>query len=243
MLLPQEETLDHITPDLRPLAWNLDELIPDPENANTHDARNIAAISESFVLYGQRTPFTVNRKTNYIEKGNGGYMAAKMLGWRKVAVVWTDDDRLTSLAYGVVDNRTSAMSRPNYAQTGAHLRELQAANYPMMKFWSNEEAMPLLRGEFQPAEITDENFDPGLQKGRAINKISASERLRFDAIAKFIRIQNKKPLTDGAVVEILCTEYAKTHLNEIEKSMVMVSEDEMPHQTEQQSAALSLDEE
>jgi len=214
--LPQEQTLDHILPSLRPLAVDIDTLLPDPENARKHDARNIKMIAESFTRFGQRTPFTVNRNTNFIQKGNGGYMAAKLLGWTMVAVVWTEDDRPASLAYGLIDNRTSDTSTTNYSQTGKHLRELQTQNYEMMEFWTPEEAMPLLRGEFTKPEITDEVFDPGLQRGRAISKISASERITVDRAIAFVRSKSKKPLTEGTALDLICGEYMAMHINELD---------------------------
>lgn len=217
--LPQEKTLDHILPDLQQLAVDIDILLPDPENARKHDQRNILMIAESFVKYGQRTPFTVNRKTNYIQKGNGGYMAAKLLGWKWVAVVWTDDERHDSIAYGIIDNRTSDTSTNDYNQTGKHLRELKAVEYEMGKFWTPDEMMPLVREGFVKPEITDEVFDPGLQRGRAISKISASERIAVDKAITFVRTQSKKPLTEGAALEMICGEFMSYHIIEVDNNM------------------------
>lgn len=232
--LPQEITLDHILPSLRPLAVDIDTLIPDPENARKHDTRNIKMIAESFVRFGQRTPFTVNRKTNYIQKGNGSYMAARLVGWKMVAVVWTEDERADSLAYGLIDNRTSDTSTTNYSQTGKHLRELEAGGYEMMQFWTPEEAMPLLRGEFTRPEISDEVFDPGLQRGRAISKISASERITVDRAISFIRSQSKKPLTEGAALDLICGEFMANHINEVDNETQTAMDVE-------QATALSLE--
>lgn len=234
LLVPVEKSLDHILPDLRPMAVDIDTLIPDPENARKHDMRNIKMIAESFVRFGQCTPFTANSKTKYIEKGNGSYMAAKLLGWRWVAVVWTDHERVESLAYGVIDNRTSDTSTNDYSKTGSHLRELQAANYEMSAFWTEEESLPLLRGEYTKAVISDEEFDPGLQKGRAISKISASERITVDRAIAFVRSKSKKPLTEGAALDLVCGEFMALHINEVDND----TQKEMD-----KSTALSLDEE
>lgn len=235
--LPQEKNLDHILPDLRHLAVDIDILLPDPENARKHDPRNIKMIAESFLRFGQRTPFTANRKTNYVQKGNGGYMAAKLIGWRWVAVAWTDDERKESIAYGIIDNRTSDTSTNDYSQTGKHLRELQSVNYEMSQFWSSEEMMPLVRGEFVKPEITDEVFDPGLQRGRAISKISASERIVVDKAVAFVRSQSKKPLTEGAALELICSEFMSYHIIEVDNNMQQTME------TAAAATALSLDDE
>jgi len=234
LTIPQDVTLDHIIADLRDKAAMMDILILDPENARKHDQRNLKMIAESLYRFGQRTPLTVNRKTNFIQKGNGTYMAAKMLGWVVIAVVWTDDEREDSIAYSLVDNRTSDTSTTDYSQAGKHLRELQASNYEMMQFWTPEEAMPLLRGEFIKAGISDEVFDPGLQKGRAISKISASERISVDRAMAFVRAKSKKPLTDGAALELICGEFMAIHINELDNA----TQDAM-----ESSDALSLDDE
>ena len=81
----------HISVDLRALASEMDTLIPDADNARKHDSRNLKVIAESLKRFGQRTPIVVNRKNKVILKGNGTYTAAKMLGWKQIAVVWVDD--------------------------------------------------------------------------------------------------------------------------------------------------------
>ncbi|SRR5260370_22508795 len=211
--------LSHILPELRPLARPMAELIPDPENARKHDLRNLKMIAESLMRFGQCTPLKVNKKTGYIEKGNGTYMAAKMLGWTMIAWVWSDLERQDALAYGLIDNRTSDTSTTDYGQTGATLRELQAADYPMFQFWTEEEAMPLLRSEFQKAEISDEKFDPGLQRGRAIVKISASERISVDKAVAFIRSKSKRSVTEGTALAQICEEFIALHVNEFDNAV------------------------
>lgn len=223
-LIPQEQTLDHILPDLRPLAVDMSGLILDPENARKHDARNIRMIAESLQMFGQRTPLTVNRFTNFIAKGNGTYMAARLLGWTVIAAVWADDDRHNAIAYGLIDNRTSDTSSTNYSQTGKHLRELSAANYPMLKFWTEEEALPLIRTEFVKPAVTDEVFDAGLQKGRAITKISATERLGIDQAIAFVRSQSRRSVTEGAALAQICGEYMAMHINELDNAVQQTME-------------------
>jgi len=39
----------------------IDGLVPDPQNARTHDEANLASIAASLARYGQRTPLVVNR--------------------------------------------------------------------------------------------------------------------------------------------------------------------------------------
>lgn len=101
--------LDHIIPDLRPLAVPLDDVNLDAANARTgHDLDRIAA---SLHRYGQRKPIVVNRSEgNKIEAGNGTWQAAKSLGWTHIAAVFVEDDPMTAVGYGIADNRLGDLS-------------------------------------------------------------------------------------------------------------------------------------
>jgi hypothetical protein len=200
--------LDHILPSLRSLAVPMDILLLDPENARDHDPRNIKVIAGSLTGFKQRTTLTANRLTGHIEKGNGTYMSAKLLGWQWIAVAWTEDDEITATAYGLVDNRSSDLSTNNYQQTGKNLRKLKQAEHPMLELmYTDEEAMPLLREDFQAAPLSDEQFDATMLKGRAIRKLTASERLVIDQAIELCRAKSSKALTEGSALEMICKEF------------------------------------
>jgi hypothetical protein len=99
--------LAHITPDLRPLAGPIGELVLDPANARTHDDKNLAGVGGSMRVYTQRTPIVVNRRNNVILKGNGTVLAARKLAWSHLAIVWVDDDASTAAGYSIADNRAA----------------------------------------------------------------------------------------------------------------------------------------
>lgn len=199
--------LSHIIPDLQALAVPMDILVLDPENARDHDPRNIKVVGASMVAFGQRTPLTVNKKTNLIEKGNGTYMAAQLLDWKYIAVVWADDDEHTAMAYSLADNRSSDLSRMNYQQAGKNMRALKAVNHPILEImYEEEEALPLYREEFQPAPISEDNFDTGILRGRPV-KVTAAERLAIDKAVELCRAKSPKALKEGGCLEIICNEY------------------------------------
>ena len=101
--------LDHIIPDLRPLAIHLDDLKLDAANARTGHA--LDRIAASLHRYGQRKPVVVNRSEgNKIEAGNGTWQAAKSLGWSHIAAVFVEDDPMTAVGYGIADNRLGDLS-------------------------------------------------------------------------------------------------------------------------------------
>jgi ParB-like chromosome segregation protein Spo0J len=49
----------------------LDDLVPDPANARTHDVRNLDAIRGSLARFGQVEPIVVQRGTRRIVGGHG----------------------------------------------------------------------------------------------------------------------------------------------------------------------------
>ena len=78
----------------------------DPDNAVTHDARNIEDIAASLQRFGQRTP-VVLRQDGVVIKGNGTVLAARSLGWDKINAVRCELVGVEAKAYAIADNRTA----------------------------------------------------------------------------------------------------------------------------------------
>lgn len=116
----------HIAADLRPLARSVDEAKLDPANENVHDEGSIAAIAASLKRFKQRTPIVVNKKTGFIAKGNGTWLAARKLGWTKLAIVFVTDDASTHTGYRLADNRTSQLSHFDDERLAASIALLKA---------------------------------------------------------------------------------------------------------------------
>jgi hypothetical protein len=204
--------LNHIIPDLRPLAVPLSVLNLDPTNAQEHDPRNLKVIAGSFQAYGQREALTVNWDdkliANRITVGNGRYVAAKMLGWTWIAAVGTEDTEDDAMAWGMLDNRSSALSKMNYSQAGQNAKRLKTVGHPVLELmYTDDEVLPLLHETFEIPQQTEEQFDASMLRGRAISKITASERLIVDQAIELKRAQHSKALTEGAALELICREY------------------------------------
>jgi DNA modification methylase len=119
-----EADLSHIVESLRSLAVPIDSIDLDPANARKHPTENIEAIRASLRVYGQRKPIVVNRRTGTVEAGNGTLAAAKMLGWKYIAVVFVDDDSMTATGFAISDNRTAELAEWDQAALEATLRSL-----------------------------------------------------------------------------------------------------------------------
>lgn len=137
--------LDHITPDLRPLAVAVSSLTPDPRNARLHDERNLEATMTSLTLYGQRKPIVVNKRDQVIEAGNGTLACARQLGWTHIAAVFVDDDPTMATGYAVADNRTAELAEWDDDQLAELLQELSEAECDLASMgWSVEEVEEIL---------------------------------------------------------------------------------------------------
>lgn len=104
-----DNDLTNIAEGLRALAVPIDDLHMDPANARTNHA--LDRIAASLKQYGQRKPIIANRlQDGKIEAGNGTWLAAKKLGWDRIAVVFVEDDPATAAGYGIADNRLNELS-------------------------------------------------------------------------------------------------------------------------------------
>ncbi len=69
---------------------------------------DVPAVARSLERFGQRKPIVVDGN-GMIIAGNHTWLAAKSLGWSRIAVVQFDDDEATARAFALADNRTSEL--------------------------------------------------------------------------------------------------------------------------------------
>jgi hypothetical protein len=140
--------LEYIHPQLRNLALPIDSLNEDPRNANKHDARNLASISESFKRFGQRKPLVVRRDGMVIEAGNGTLAALREAGWTHLACVVCDDDEQTAMAFGLADNQSARLAEWDFESLRANVDTLLGEGYDVAGLgWSGDELTDILAGK------------------------------------------------------------------------------------------------
>lgn len=70
----------------------LDELAPNPKNANRHPEEQIERLAKILEYSGIRHPIVVSKRSGKITKGHGRLLAAKLNGWSVFPVEYQDYD-------------------------------------------------------------------------------------------------------------------------------------------------------
>jgi len=108
----------------------ISDLTADPENARTHDKKNLDAIASSLEKFGQVKPIAVTR-AGAVLAGNGTLRAASSLGWTEISVVVVPDnwDYATQRAYALADNQTGDLSAWDTDILASQLIELDSVGW------------------------------------------------------------------------------------------------------------------
>lgn len=139
------------------------DLVPDPENARKHDARNLDAIQRSLATFGQRKPIVCARGNDgqlVVIAGNGTLEAAKALGWTDIAVaeVPADWDADKARAYAIADNRTAELAEWDDVALSSALVELDAVGWDL-KDLGFEPVQPPQNPDDEHSLTEDDLFD------------------------------------------------------------------------------------
>ncbi len=87
----------------------IDSVRLDDQNARKHPDRNVKAITDSLVRFGQQKPI-VAMEDGTVIAGNGTYAAAKALGWTEITVAFTNLSDNEARAFAIADNRTGELA-------------------------------------------------------------------------------------------------------------------------------------
>lgn len=98
--------MNKIHSSLESMAFPIEQLVHLDKNPRKG---NVDAIAASYEEFGQVKPIVAKKNedgTATIVAGNHQVMAAKQLGWDKIAVVFIEGDDKHAIAYALADNRT-----------------------------------------------------------------------------------------------------------------------------------------
>jgi ParB-like chromosome segregation protein Spo0J len=155
--------LDHIAPDLRPLAVPIGDLTLDPRNARAHDARNVKAIAESLRRFGYRSAIVCQRRPEglMVRAGEGRIEASRLLGHTHVPVLAFEEDDHEAMAFALADNKTGELSSWDYEALADVVRELNEAEPEALLDigFLQSEIDVLSQVEFKPPEVPQEEYE------------------------------------------------------------------------------------
>ena len=138
----------------------ISSLTPDPQNARTHDVKNLTAIRNSLDAFGQRKPIIVAKANDgslVVVAGNGTLEAAKQLGWTDIAVAQVPDDwdADKARAYAIADNRTAELADWDKDQLAATLVDLDAVGWSMSQLGFLPGDLEYTADQFDTDDLSD----------------------------------------------------------------------------------------
>lgn len=110
----------------------LDSMELDPFNARVHPQRNLDAIRESLLAFGQVEPLLVRKANNTVIGGNGRLLVMRDLGWKEASVVLLDIDEQKARALSLALNRSGELSTWDEGKLADTLRGLQETGFDMV---------------------------------------------------------------------------------------------------------------
>jgi hypothetical protein len=115
---------EQIAASLKKFVVPMGSLAPDPANARLHPEENLDAIRGSLLAFGQQKPIIADAK-GVIVAGNGLYLAARQLGWTRIAAIRTRLAGVDRTGYAIADNRTAELAEWDNEALARQLRDLE----------------------------------------------------------------------------------------------------------------------
>lgn len=180
------------------------DLIFDPNNARTHDKRNIETIGASINRFGQQKPIVIDAKGKVIS-GNGTLQACIELGMTEIDTVQTELKDEEAKAFAIADNRTAELAEWNFQTLADQLKMLQDTDLSLQGMgWESWEVEPLLNADWSPRNSDGESKE--VVQSIALTK---EQRAIFEETISTMRGENaSKEMTEGHCVKMLCEHYA-----------------------------------
>jgi site-specific DNA-methyltransferase (adenine-specific) len=134
----------------------INSLTPDPANARKHDGKNLQAIENSLLKFGQRKPICVT-PDSIVVAGNGTLEAAKSLGWTEIVIArtpvgWSWEQ---IRAFALADNRTAELAEWDDKVLADQLLELDANGWELEELGFESLQPPIDQDDDEPLSFDD----------------------------------------------------------------------------------------
>jgi len=143
---------------------NIDLLKPMPNNSRRHSDEQVKKIATSIKKFGFDQPILVLKGKKWIVAGEGRYKAAKLLGLKKVPIIYTTLDELSARLRNIADNKLHDLSDFDPEALLANIQFLDEHNADLsLTAFENSEIEKLIHGADEAvaepdAAIPDQQF-------------------------------------------------------------------------------------
>lgn len=138
---------------------DIEKVIPNPRNPNTHNDRQIELLAKVIKAQGWRAPVTVSTRSGYIVRGHGRLMAARKLGLSQVPVDYQDyANEAEEWADLIADNRIAELSEWNLPTLKDILEEIDTGAIDMDLTGFDADELEKLMTQFR-ADAQEDDFD------------------------------------------------------------------------------------
>lgn len=150
----ENSSLDHIVPQLHPLAIDMSLITLDVENANKHPKDSIDSIAASLAKFKQRKPVVCQKIGDKIilRAGEGNYLALRKLGHSMIAAVVVEEDNLNAQGYGIADNQTARRSKWDPKTLDSVVKKLHVEKFDLKSLGFKEKDLSRFTSKELPAE-------------------------------------------------------------------------------------------
>jgi site-specific DNA-methyltransferase (adenine-specific) len=212
--------------DLLQLAHPITELTLLPGNPRRGD---IEAVKRSLEAFGQRKPIVVRRSDNVVIAGNHTLQAAQALGWDEIAVVWVDDDEVTSKAFALADNRTAELGDYDEEALADLINDVGSLNPGLLESsgWDDKAVQELLnRVEQVELDIDVDDIPdkaPSTSKSGDVWLLGKHKVMCGDSTS----IEQIKELMDGSEADLVWTDppYGVAYIGKTKDALTIENDD------------------
>lgn len=125
----------------------------DQANARLHNQRNLDAIKQSLISFGQHNPIVVQKQGMIVRIGNGRLQAAKALGWTHIAAVIVDESNVDAIARGIADNKTAELATWDFQILSQLMSGLQEDGVDLsVTGFADYEIEPFMMADWEPED-------------------------------------------------------------------------------------------
>jgi ParB-like chromosome segregation protein Spo0J len=174
-------------------AADVESLVPNPRNPNTHGDSQIALLAKIIRANGWRAPITISNRSGFIVKGHGRLQAARLLQVAQVPVERQDyANEAEEWQDMIADNRIAELAEINSAVLKDMLQELDTGANDMDLTGFDAGELERLMTQYHVGE--GEKLADKLQSEPEWQEEHDQAEKRVDSIAeKLKQLKNQKP--------------------------------------------------